>query len=93
MADIETDSLEGKSIAELCALVRGLIFEVERLLGETGRGQARIEALSRENDELKAEIRRLKGLPPKPIAAQASCAVVGHGKGDGCGRARAAAWG
>ena len=42
--------------------------EVDRLRSEVRSGQARIEALSRENGELKAEIRRLKGLPPKPPA-------------------------
>lgn len=51
---------------ELCGLVRGLADEVERLRGENGRALARLEALSRENLDLQAEIRRLKGLPPRP---------------------------
>ena len=68
MAPGETASIESKSVAELCALVRGLIGEVERLGAENREARARIEALSRENLELKAEIRRLKGLPPRPPA-------------------------
>ena len=68
MAPSETETIESKSVAELCALVRGLIGEVERLRAQNGEARARIEALSRENLELKAEIRRLKGLPPRPPA-------------------------
>ena len=62
------ESLDGKSVAELCALVRALIGEVERLRVENGQERARVEALSRETLELKDEIRRLKGLPPRPPA-------------------------
>ena len=68
MAQSGNDSLESKSLEELCALVRALIVEVERLRAENVQGQARIEALSRENLGLKDEIRRLKGLPPRPPA-------------------------
>jgi len=32
MAPSETASIESKSVAELCALVRGLVGEVERLV-------------------------------------------------------------
>jgi len=66
MAQSGNESLENKSLEELCRLVRGLVVEVERLRAENGRGQARIEALARENVQLKDEIRRLKGLPPRP---------------------------
>jgi len=62
------ESIEGKSVAQLCGVVRGLMGEVERLRAESGQARARIEALSRENVELKDEIRRLKGLPPRPPA-------------------------
>jgi hypothetical protein len=68
MASGADESIESKSVEELCALVRSLIGEVERLRAENGEGRARIEALSRENLDLKAEIRRLKGLPPRPPA-------------------------
>lgn len=60
------DSYGDKSVDELCTLVRELVFEVERLRAESRHAKVRIEALSRENGELKDEIRRLKGLPPRP---------------------------
>ena len=63
-----SDSIEDKSSQELCALVRSLIGEIERLRAENGQSRARIETLARENLELKDEIRRLKGLPPRPPA-------------------------
>lgn len=60
------DSLEGLSSTELVGLVRGLIGEVERLRRENEKLSAALPALRVENQTLKDEIRRLKGLPPRP---------------------------
>jgi hypothetical protein len=60
------DSLETLSLTELAGLVRGLIGEVERLREENERLKAALAAARRENQQLKDEIRRLKGLPPRP---------------------------
>src|SRR5215471_15720451 len=62
MAFGPTDSLETLSPPELIGLVRRLIGEVERL----GKENEKLAAAKRENQELKDEIRRLKGLPPRP---------------------------
>jgi len=53
MAQVGPDSLEGKSLEDLFTLVRGLIVEFERLRAENGEGRARVEALVRENLELR----------------------------------------
>jgi hypothetical protein len=60
------DSLEGLSATELVGLVRGLIGEVERLRQENEKLGATVSGLRLENQQLKDEIRRLKGLPPRP---------------------------
>lgn len=60
------DSFESLSATELVGLVRRLIGEVERLREENGKLTAALAAAKRENQELKDEIRRLKGLPPRP---------------------------
>ena len=60
------DLLEGLSATELVGLVRGLIGEVERLRQEDEKLGATVSALRLENQQLKDEIRRLKGLPPRP---------------------------
>ncbi len=60
------DSLERMSLTELVGVVRGLIGEVERLREETEKLKAALAAAKRENQQLKDEIRRLKGLPPRP---------------------------
>ena len=60
------DSLEDLSPTELVGLVRGLIGEVERLRQENEKLTAALAASRRENQQLKDEIRRLKGLPPRP---------------------------
>ena len=54
------------SLTELVGVVRGLIGEVERLREETEKLKAALAAAKRENQQLKDEIRRLKGLPPRP---------------------------
>ncbi len=61
-----TDSLEGLGPTELVGLVRRLIGEVERLREENDELTAAVAALRLENQQLKDEIRRLKGLPPRP---------------------------
>ena len=60
------DSLEKLSAPELIGLVRGLIGEVERLRKDNEKLIAGLSAVKRENQTLKDEIRRLKGLPPRP---------------------------
>jgi hypothetical protein len=60
------DSLDGLSSTELVGLVRRLIGEVERLRGENAKLTAALAASRLENQRLKDEIRRLKGLPPRP---------------------------
>ena len=60
------DSLAGLGSAELVGLVRRLIGEVERLREENGKLIAAVSALKAENQTLKDEVRRLKGLPPRP---------------------------
>jgi hypothetical protein len=60
------DSLDGLGSAELVGLVRRLIGEVERLREENEKLTAALAASRLENRQLKDEIRRLKGLPPRP---------------------------
>jgi len=66
MASGPTDSLETLSPPELIGLVRRLIGEVERLGKENQKLAAALASAKRENQDLKDEIRRLKGLPPRP---------------------------
>jgi Transposase IS66 family len=61
-----TDSLEAQSPTELIGLVRRLIGEVERLRKENQKLTAALASAKHEIGELKDEIRRLKGLPPRP---------------------------
>ena len=66
MSPSSIDSLETLSSPELIGLVCGVIGEVERLRAENEKLTAALAAAKRENQELKDEIRRLKGLPPRP---------------------------
>ena len=66
MSSSPIDSLENLSPAELAGLVRGLIDEVERLREANEKQTAALAAAKLENQQLKDEIRRLKGLPPRP---------------------------
>jgi hypothetical protein len=66
MSAESTDSLETLSPTELIGLVRRLLGEVERFRGESEKLTAALAAAKREIGELKDEIRRLKGLPPRP---------------------------
>jgi Transposase IS66 family len=61
-----TDSLETLSPPELIGLVRRLIGEVERLRKENEKLTAGLATAKCENQQLKDEVRRLKGLPPRP---------------------------
>jgi uncharacterized small protein (DUF1192 family) len=67
MSSESTDSLETLSPTELIGLVRRLLGEVERFRGESEKLTAALAAAKREIGELKDEIRRLKGLPPRPV--------------------------
>src|SRR5271166_2564838 len=66
MSSGSNDSLEGLGATELVGLVRRLIGEVERLREENEKLNATVAALRLENQQLKDEIRHLKGLPPRP---------------------------
>ena len=66
MSPGSNDSLEGLGATELVGLVRRLIGEVERLREENEKLNAALAAARLENQQLKDEIRRLKGLPPRP---------------------------
>ena len=66
MSSGTNDSLEGLNPTELVGLVRRVIGEVERLREENEKLNATVTALRLENQQLKDEIRRLKGLPPRP---------------------------
>ena len=66
MSSNAIDSLENLSLAELVGVVRGLMGEVERLRKENEKLTAALAAARLENQRLKDEIRRVKGLPPRP---------------------------
>jgi hypothetical protein len=66
MSPGSVDLLEGLSPTALVGLVRRLIGEVERLRAASEKLEAALVAAKLENQQLKDEIRRLKGLPPRP---------------------------
>ncbi len=59
-------SLEGFSVAELRDVVGALVAEVGALRSGAEAQQATISALRAENQALRDEVARLKGLPPRP---------------------------
>ena len=66
-------SLEAFSLAELREVVSRLVGEVQRLHSDNAALQARVDAqqatigaLRAENQALRDELARLKGLPPRP---------------------------
>ena len=59
-------SLEGFSVAELRDLVGVLVAEVRTLRSGAEAQQVTIAALRTENQALRDEVARLKGLPPRP---------------------------
>jgi len=58
--------LEGFSVAELRDVVGALVAEVGALRSGAEAQQATISALRAENQALRDEVARLKGLPPRP---------------------------
>ena len=66
MSSGSIDSLERLSPTELVGVVRQLIGEVERLREENAKLTAALAAAKLEIQQLKDEIRRVKGLPPRP---------------------------
>ena len=66
MSPGSTDLLEDRSPTELVGLVRRLIGEFEQLRQENEKLTAALASSRRENQLLKDEVRRLKGLPPRP---------------------------
>src|SRR5688500_17353126 len=73
MASPDAASLEGLSLAELRELVGALAAEVGQLRADDAALQVRAEAqqatitaLRAENQALRDEVARLKGLPPRP---------------------------
>jgi len=59
-------SFEGSLVAELRAVVSALVAEIEALRSSTEAQQATISVLRAENQALRYEGARLKGLPPRP---------------------------
>ncbi len=59
-------SLEEFSFAELRAVVGALVAEIGALRSSTEAQQATISVLRAENQALRDEVARLKGLPPRP---------------------------
>ena len=66
MSPPDAASLEVLSLAELRALVGALASEVIRLRALGEAQQASLAALKLENQALRDEVARLKGLPPRP---------------------------
>src|SRR5271166_1423706 len=66
MSPDANDSLERMTPTELVGLVRRLLGEVERLRAENEKVSAALAAQRVENQTLRDEIARLKGLPPRP---------------------------
>ncbi len=58
--------LEGFSVAELRAVVGALVAEIGALRSSTEAQLATISVLRAENQALRDEVARLKGLPPRP---------------------------
>jgi uncharacterized small protein (DUF1192 family) len=82
----DTVPLETLSLAELRDLVGALVSEIARLRADNVAQQATITALKAENQALRDEVARLKGLPPRPPSRpsgmeQATGGDTGTGKG------------
>ena len=79
----DTAALETLSLAELRGLVGALVSKV----AELGAANA---ALKAENQALRDEVARLKGLPPRPPSRPSGMEEATGGGGAGTGRAKTA---
>src|SRR5918998_5264149 len=87
MSPPDAASLEVLSLAELRELVGALASEVTRLRALGEAQQASLAALKLENQALRDEVARLKGLPPRP-PSRPSGMERSTGDGAGAGKAR-----
>src|SRR4051794_18977669 len=88
----DTASLEALSLAELRDLVGVLVVEVRRLRSDNAAlreadeaQQATITALRAENQVLRDEVARLKGLPPRPPSRPSGMERATEAEGPGAG--------
>ena len=81
-------SLEALPLAELRALVGVLIAEIGSLRAEAEVQQAAITALRAENQALRDEVARLKGLPPRPPSRPSGMEAATGPEPDGQGEIR-----
>ncbi len=87
MSPPDAASLEALSLGELRELVGALASEVTRLTALGEAQQASLAALTAENQALRDEVARLKGLPPRPPSRPSGMEqATGGGAGMGKGR-------
>src|SRR4028118_1681325 len=90
MSPPDAASLEALSLGELRELVGAPASEVTRLTALGEAQQASLAALTAENQALRDEVARLKGLPPRPPSRPSGMeqATGGGAGGGGGGRGR-----
>src|SRR3954464_14487705 len=81
----DSTPLETLSLAELRDLVGELVSEAGRLRADTVAQQATITALRAENQVLRDEVARLKGLPPRPPSRPSGMERATEAEGAGAG--------
>src|SRR3990170_2579707 len=86
MSPPDAASLEILSLAELRELVGALASEVIRLRALGEAQQASLAALKLENQALRDEVARLKGLPPRPPSRPSGMEQATGDAGPGKGR-------